>query len=314
MLIHFWGVRGSLPSPLTGDQVQAKISAAIARMSPKDARDEDSKMRFLSSLPDWIYGTAGGNTPCVELKASDGNSFLLDCGSGIRMMAKYGVQPKDSVYNIFLSHFHWDHIQGFPFFDPIFRPASKINVYSVYPDMEFYVSGQSSLPYFPENACYPAMRERFSFHLLDEDSEISIGNVKIRCHKMTHPGGSCAFRFTENGRSVVYCTDAELQGSDFDETAANSAFFSDTDVIIIDSQYTSTEAVSKEYWGHSAYSTAIDFAERWKVRNLYMFHYDPTYDDRKLDSMLRAGIVYQKYNSDSSTKIYLAKEGQEIQV
>lgn len=116
MFIHFWGVRGSLPKPLNNENVQAKLTAAIARMTPKDLESAESKMKFISSLPDWIYGTYGGNTPCIELRPKSGEVILLDCGTGLRDYAMYGKQPEDRHYTIFLSHLHWDHIQGFPFF------------------------------------------------------------------------------------------------------------------------------------------------------------------------------------------------------
>ena len=105
MLIHFWGVRGSLPTPLKNAQVQAKIAAVVSRISPKDLESSESKMKFLSSLPEWIYGTIGGNTPCIELRSKSDELFLLDCGTGLREFSVAGRQPENGHYNIFLSHF-----------------------------------------------------------------------------------------------------------------------------------------------------------------------------------------------------------------
>ena len=116
MVIRFWGVRGSVPTPLTPEQVQAKIVAVVERITPRDIASQDARTRFLATLPDWLFGSLGGNSPCVELEADNGNKFILDAGSGLREYAIHGKPPKDLIYRIFMSHFHWDHIQGIPFF------------------------------------------------------------------------------------------------------------------------------------------------------------------------------------------------------
>ena len=129
MLIRFWGVRGSLPTPITPQQIQSKIMAAIQRATPEDLQTEESRAKFVSNLPTWIFGTTGGNTPCVEIKSGK-TEIILDAGTGIRLLGKSKDLPLSGNYNLLFSHFHWDHIQGLPFFDPIYSPETTINVYS----------------------------------------------------------------------------------------------------------------------------------------------------------------------------------------
>ena len=226
VFIHFWGVRGSLPTPLRNEQVQSKLTAAIARMTPKDLESPEAKMRFISSLPDWIYGTYGGNTPCVELRPKSGEVILIDCGTGLRDYALYGKKPEDNHYTIFISHVHWDHIQGFPFFGPSFNPATTIDFYSPIENLEEVFEKQSSTPYFPPNGCWPSVKKQCRFHKIEEGKPVELFGLKIECHKMTHPGDSYSYSFQEEHKKFIYCTDAELQHSDFDKTIERNFYFS----------------------------------------------------------------------------------------
>ncbi|MBP5251114.1 MAG: MBL fold metallo-hydrolase [Treponema sp.] len=305
MVIRFFGVRGSLPAPLTPQQVQAKIQAVVERITPKDLKNEDAKTRFLSTLPPWIYGTAGGNSPCVEVVAKDDTTFIFDCGSGIRLLGKDPHVPKDKTYHIFISHFHWDHIQGFPFFDKIYDHSVNIQIYSNFEHAEEYMRGQNATPYFPENACWDNIKEGEVYN---------INGIEIDSHKMKHPGTSFSFSLKEDGKKFIYSTDVELQLSDFDRNDRRNLFFKDADLCILDSQYTNREAIEKENWGHSSFSYAIDFAELWNIKKLYFFHHDPTYDDKKLDSILTAGKVYQKYKQNFVPELHLATEGKVVEL
>ena len=314
MKIHFWGVRGSIPTPLTPEQVQAKITAVVARITPKDIESEDAKEKFIANLPPYIYGTIGGNSACVEVKAKNGTEFVLDCGSGLRAMCKGSVGPKDKHYNILMSHFHWDHIQGLPFFDSSFNPTAKIDFYSTFPDAERILREQSREPYFPKSGCWNSVKKQFIFHLIQQDEPFEINGIKITAHKMKHPGNSYSYSLIEDGKKFIYATDVELQPSDFDKKENLTNFFQDADILILDSQYTVEEAIQKENWGHSAYCYAVDFARNWNIKSLYLFHHEPTYDDKKIYSILQSARWYANYTAHSNTKVYLAVENQEIEL
>ena len=149
MKIQFWGVRGSIPAPLTPQQIQSKIIAAVQRITPKDIENSDSRERFISSLPSWIFGTTGGNTPCTVI--TDGpTKIILDMGSGLRAYGKsQGCLEGLRKYHIFSSHFHWDHIHGLPFFDPAFMKDSEIHFYSPFPKAKQILQNQMKRPYLP---------------------------------------------------------------------------------------------------------------------------------------------------------------------
>lgn len=313
MEVRFWGVRGSIPTPLTAQQIMAKIDAVVQRISPKDLISSDTRQRFLASLPESIYGTVGGNTSCVEIKDSQGNIFLLDVGSGIREYTKNGEHPQNKTYHIFLSHFHWDHIQGLPFFDEAYREDCNLNFYSSFSDVENILSKQMDLPYFPVQYD-TSFNSNITFNYIKPEESFKVGNCTITSKKMSHPGGSYSYIFEENGKKVIYATDVELSDKEKLDTETNIKFFKNADSIIIDTQYTVEEALKKQNWGHSDFSDVVDFANYWNIKNVYFFHHEPTYDDKKLYSILQSARWYAQYVVNSDMKINLAREGYSFSV
>ncbi len=310
MIAKFWGVRGSIPSPLTPQQIQAKISAAVQRITQKDIETPDARERFIATLPKWIFGTAGGNTPCVELTLSQKDKFIFDAGTGLRAMGKYGQPPENSHFNLFFSHFHWDHIQGLPFFDYAYNPAYSFDIYSPFEDMEQYLKNQMIEPYYPVK--WESFTKKINFHVLKPGVQKKINGATVDCVQMSHPGKSFAYAVTEDGSKFVYASDVELSPEDFEKTPERKSVFENADVLILDSQYTVEEAAKKVNWGHSAFCYAIDFAVAWNIKKLYLFHHEPTYDDKKLSSILESARWYANYITKNSIKVYLSTEGMEI--
>ncbi|MCQ2610118.1 MAG: MBL fold metallo-hydrolase [Treponema sp.] len=313
MNIHFWGVRGSIPSPLTPAQIQAKITAVVQRISPKDLESLDARQKFISSLPQWLYGTIGGNTPCVQLTTKSGKQIILDAGSGIRVMGKNCPPPADKHYSVFFSHFHWDHIQGFPFFDYAYYPDMNFDIYSPFEKAKEYLVKQMDKPnLYPVD--FNAFTKNIDFHTLEPAQKYEIDGIEVQCCMMSHPGDSFSYSFVEDGKKIVYATDVELTDIDNLNKANIDKVFRDADVVILDSQYTLEEASKKEKWGHSAFCYAIDFAVSMNIKTIYLFHHEPTYDDKKIDSILQAARWYAAYISGGKVQVKLAVEGQEIEL
>lgn len=312
MIIRFWGVRGSLPAPLTPQQIQAKMNAIVQRITPEDIASPEARERFMANLPEWLYGTVGGNTPCIELTTSKQTKIIFDAGTGIRALGKLGLPPEDLHYNLLFSHFHWDHIQGLPFFDAAYNPRATFDLYSPVANFREFLSNQMIQPYYP--VTFAAFTKNMHCHQVTEGEGFAVGDAIVHTVRMSHPGGSYAYSVEENGRKFVYATDVELQTVDFEHTAARAAVFQNADAIVIDSQYTVEEAYHKQNWGHSAFCYAIDFAVAWKIKKLYLFHHEPTYDDRKLHQILQSARWYANYISHDDVEVYLSIEGQEIQL
>jgi phosphoribosyl 1,2-cyclic phosphodiesterase len=313
MYIRFWGVRGSLPAPQAPSQIQSKIAAIIEQMTPLDGETPEAKERFLQGVPPWLFGTVGGNTSCISLVFDDPQGVIIfDAGSGIRELglAFSNQNPKISQYYLFFSHFHWDHIMGLPFFTPAYDPAVAVDFYSPQPDFESFLRNQMIFPYYP--IPMDVMRAKKRFRQLSE--EITLHNATISYKKMNHPGDSYAYLVNDGKHRFVYATDVELADPDFEKTESNRAFFENTDLVIIDAQYTLEEAVEKFNWGHSSFNRGVDFAAHWGIKHLVLFHHDPAYDDRKLYNILQSAQRYREQMQYKDITLTLATEGLEIQL
>jgi phosphoribosyl 1,2-cyclic phosphodiesterase len=309
--IHFWGVRGSLPAPQLPSQFRSKISAILERLTADDIKTPENRERFLATLPPWLFGTVGGNTPCVTVACESLRDMIVfDAGSGMR---EYGIaankeKPKRDHFHVFFSHFHWDHLQGLPFFNPSYDPSVMMDFYSPMKNLESALHGQMTSPYFPVHMESMGCKKRF--HLLAEP--LLLGDVGITFKKMNHPGDSYSYKVTEGDRRFIFATDTELSANDFLKTEENTGYFADADCIVLDSQYTLGEAIEKYNWGHSAFSLAVDFAANWGIKQLILFHHDPTYDDRKLFNIFQSARWYTERMGIKGIEISLAMEGMEI--
>lgn len=320
MRVKFWGVRGSLPSPITPAQVQRKIEAVVQRITEKDVINQDSREKFLASLPNWLFGTIGGNTSCVEVETKDKHHIIFDAGSGIRELGidffKRPDYKENNTYHLFFSHFHWDHIHGLPFFNPAYDPNNKIIIYSTRKDHKKFLEEQMKYPYFPISMLGDdGFGAKFEFHYIDpKEKYIQIGNAKIGWHKVRHPGGCTAYSVIEDGKKIIYSTDTELRTQDFEKNDANTEFYTNAEILIIDAQYTFTDSIQKEGWGHSTFATAIDFAAGWDIKRIALFHHEPTYGDKKIFSLKQTADWYKERSCGDKLDIFVAQEGKDFVV
>jgi phosphoribosyl 1,2-cyclic phosphodiesterase len=311
MRIQFWGVRGSLPAPLQPSQIQSKVAAILDRLSQQDIETPVARQRFLDALPMWLYGTVGGNTSCISVSLDDPSEVVVfDAGSGIRDMgiALSKQNPRIERYRIFFSHFHWDHIMGLPFFGPAFNPSIQVEFYSPKPYLERILSKQMLAPYFPVPMSTAGAKK--SFHRLSGTFEVQ--GARISYKKIWHPQGAYAYRVDDGKHSFIYSTDVELSGMDFVHNKENDTFFKNTDLIVIDSQYTQQEAFDKSGWGHSSFLAAAKFAAFWGIKCAALFHHEPAYDDQKLFELLEEARSYAEHMHFKDTRLILATEGLDI--
>ncbi len=313
MKIKFWGVRGSVPTPVKPSQLQSKIAAIVQRIQPSDLVSQESRDAFLASVPPYLLETIGGNTTCIEVRPDSGNLIIIDAGSGIRELGIDILKKHDKVkeLHIFFTHFHWDHIQGLPFFDPAYIKGYKLHFYSPIKDLEKHLREQMKYPYFP--VTMDDFAAEMHFHHMEENT-IKVGPTEISWRRVKHPGGCFSYRIEEGGKTFIFSTDTELTERDFEKTEENIRFYKDTDLIVVDSQYTLGEAIEKYDWGHSSYSLAVDFAAEWKVPKLVLFHHEPKYEDKKIYKILNSAKWYEKHIENSDLEIFLAKEELEFEL
>jgi phosphoribosyl 1,2-cyclic phosphodiesterase len=299
---------------MTPDAVRSKIASVVQRIRPGDLDTARTREAFLASLPRWLFGATGGNTPCVEVRLSDGTFLLFDTGSGIRELSAdllHQLRIPDR-YHIFYSHFHYDHVQGLPFFGPAYNPATTLNFYSPVPQFRDYLSDHMQHPYFPVTM-EERMTQNIDYRVLTGDS-MPLGSAHITWRALNHPGGSYAYRIDEDGRSMIFATDTELLESDFERNPGNLGFFRGVDLLILDTQYTLGEAIEKFNWGHTSFSLGVEFATAWDIKRLFLFHHEPLYDDKKLHKNLQSARWYAHRLGNETLEIHLSEEGMEFPV
>jgi phosphoribosyl 1,2-cyclic phosphodiesterase len=285
----------------------------VQRIRPSDLETPTAREFFLSQLPPWLFGSAGGNTSCIEVTLRPRSVILLDGGSGLREFATTlkNRTPGIEHFHMFFSHFHWDHLQGIPFFPAISNPKVTIDFYSPEDRLEEKLQGQMRAPYFPVTLSNIAFA-KIGFHEI-KTGPIKMDGGEVAWKRMNHPGGCYSYRISDGKKSVVYATDSELTEKDFEKSEENIRFFQNVDALIMDSQYTLGEAVEKFNWGHSSFSLAVDFASEWNIKNLYLFHHEPLYNDKKLYNNLQSARWYYSHLGKTGMNIFLAEEGREIE-
>ena len=292
--IRFWGVRGSYPAPF------------------------GSHMRV------------GGNTSCVELRV-DNHVLICDGGSGIIPLGQaLMAQTEIKEVTIILTHYHWDHISGLPFFIPAFVPGWRVNIYGPGDSkkiIEQRISGQMVDPYFPiEVETWLADIQ----YIMAHNSQLEYGPFKMETFYVHHPGSTFGYRIQVHDKVIVYASDNELSFIDKSiadrkselepqelklieamrqeerEKALESVY--NAHVFIHDAQYTPEDYAKKRGWGHSCYIDTAHFAIDAHVKQLYLFHVDPNYNDAKIEDLHRATIkLFHEYQTD--TECHIAREG-----
>jgi len=307
MRIRFWGVRGSIATPLTNTELKDKIETAVKLGIKAGITDDGQVPDFLKSLPPYIRGTVGGDTACVEIQAG-GKILIFDAGTGLRclgldLIKRSGGNPIEA--HILMTHTHWDHISGIPFFVPAFSSENNLTFYSPFPGLKERLARQQNFEYFPA-----PLSPNFKFVQVNEKEHFHIGDVKIEIFFLNHPGGSYSYRITYGNKKIVYATDSEYKELSANTLRPFTNFFHGTDILIFDAQYTMLENVEKEDWGHSNVFTGIDMAIEAEVKKLVFIHHEPGYNDEKLYKILIKAKEYVDINQPKvPLKLILASEG-----
>ncbi|MDR2460566.1 MAG: MBL fold metallo-hydrolase [Deltaproteobacteria bacterium] len=328
MLVRFWGVRGSLPSPPTNADIRAKITQAITIAQESFLAGEKlSVEELINKLPPHVPGFVGGHTPCLEISQGD-RVLIFDAGTGIRELGSFlyprltsgtdsETLPSPKTLDLFFTHTHWDHIQGFPFFAPIYDPNVTLNIYALDIDeVEKNLKIQQSTPHlFPMN--FDNLSAKINFHKLTK-APLELAPFSIDFISLPHPGGSTAYKVKGQDQSVIFATDYELLDdcpTAVQEREQLCAFIQNATIFISDSQYTYLESHSKEGWGHSNALNVVNMAQLAGVKDLYLFHHDPNYNDEKLFSNLEKANIYNELLfAKSQMGIHLAIEGLSLEL
>jgi phosphoribosyl 1,2-cyclic phosphodiesterase len=293
--IRFWGVRGSIPSP--GPNTQ----------------------RY------------GGNTTCIEVRTDSNDLIILDGGTGIFPLAQTLLKELPINAHIFNTHSHWDHIQGLPFFIPIFIPGNRIKLYGAFDTIsgagpERIMSIQMQYSYFPVHEA--EMQSRIQYQTILPHETLKIGHTVITPILLNHPVVNLGYRIDCNGKSVFFTGDHEPYYNIYDHSDDGHDEYQvlieerqqaivdairGVDVLIADSSYTVGEYPSKKGWGHGTFDSSIELARAAGAKILYCTHHEPTRSDDDLEKVFAEALARHPYDK-SVLDIRLAREGEEINI
>jgi phosphoribosyl 1,2-cyclic phosphodiesterase len=215
--------------------------------------------------------------------------------------------------HIFLTHYHWDHIMGFPFFRPAYQRGRRVVIHSLSPNANSYFRVQQSAPFFPAGLEF--MPARISFDALKAGQKRSVGPFTVATVQLQHPGHALGFKVTSKAGSLVYLTDVELLKATLREYARYQEFVAGVDAAIVDTQYGVLESHEKTDWGHSTAFHWIDLMHDRDVRNLFLFHYEPLRSDEDIADILeRARDYLRRLYPSSKMQIHASYEGQKVRI
>ncbi|SMB27769.1 Beta-lactamase domain protein [Sterolibacterium denitrificans] len=293
MKVKFWGVRGSIPSP-----------------GPHTVR-------------------YGGNTTCIEVRSDDGTLIVLDAGTGIFALAQQLLRELPVEANIFITHSHWDHIHGLPFFTPLFIPGNTVRMYGAFDPVsgngvEQVMDVQLQYSYFPVREA--EMKAAIEYQTLSIGETTKVGDVVVTASLLNHPVIDFGYRIDCNGKSVFFTGDHEPYYNIYDPEDADYADYQalmeekqaevdaamrGADVLIIDASYTREEYETKRGWGHGHFDAAIATALRVGAKRLYCTHHEPTRSDDELETVFNEALSRHRADLQGLT-VHLAREGLEI--
>ncbi len=291
MKIKFWGVRGSIPSP--GPNTQ----------------------RY------------GGNTTCIEVRTDDNDLIILDGGTGIFTFAQQLLKELPITAHIFNTHSHWDHIQGLPFFIPIFIPGNTIHLYGAFDPIsgagpERIMNIQMQYSYFPVREA--EMKSRIHYLTVMPHETVKIGKTTITPSLLSHPVVNLGYRIECRGKSIFFTGDhephyniydpgddgyAEYQAMIEEQSRSIIDAIRGVDILIADSSYTSEEYPSKKGWGHGTFDSCIEMAKAAGAKILYCTHHEPTRSDDDLEKVFAEALAR---NDCTNLEVRLAREGHEL--
>ena len=316
---RFWGTRGSLPAPLRELAVRAKIRDALLAARGRALETEQAIDAFIDSkLPFSVRGTFGGNTSCVEIITGGDEYVICDLGTGVRELGNHVMQQhgpgRKHCFNVFLSHTHWDHIMGFPFFVPAYVPGNRIRIYGCHSTLREALHVQHSAPWFPVD--FRELASTIEFVTLEPGRTYEIAGLSVTCMRQLHTGDSYGYRFARRGKSIVYSTDCEHKYSTLDASYPFVAFYRNADVLIFDAMYSLGDTISvKEDWGHSSNVAAVELAHAALVKRLVLFHHEPAYDDRMIEKVFADTVRFEEISRPGHrVEVISAYDGLELEL
>ena len=318
MRVRFWGTRGSIPVALTSADIRDKVAVALMRAGGQRFESIGEAYLYAGQHLDFsLSHTFGGHSACVELETGRDEYFVCDMGSGARpfgahVLARQSGRP--ATVNVFMSHVHWDHIMGFPFFGPAYVAGTHIRIHGCHETLEHAFRLQQAPPCFPVE--FSQLAADIEFVRLAPGEAHDICGVRVTPAQQMHSGESFGYRFEALGRSFVYTTDSEHKLENRSQTERFVRFFQDADLVVFDAMYSLADAISvKADWGHSSNIIGVELCQMARVKHLVLFHHEPAYDDATIEGVLRETRRFEELTRGTQMlQVSAAYDGLEIDV
>lgn len=307
LTMKYWGVRGSLPSSPSPADWNNHIEGLLRGFFNAGMRDVSQVSKYIDSLGTSHLGGYGAATTSVEVKSAK-SRIIIDGGSGIRSLSEQIMSGKAGTskgpFHIFMTHFHWDHVIGLPFFTPHFVPGVQIHYYAVQPELEKLIRRVFEKPYFP--VPFESLASKIHFHVLEPRKTLEIDDMKITPYKLDHPDPCWGYRVECNNKVYAHCVDTEGTRVSREELGEDLPLYQGVDLMYFDAQYTFPELAEKANWGHSAAQVGLDIAFREGIKQVLFAHHDPGATIQQVQELKRQTLEYYDW------RLNTAKENDEL--
>tara|TARA_A100001015_G_C15044018_1_gene742039 strand:+ start:214 stop:1194 length:981 start_codon:yes stop_codon:yes gene_type:complete len=326
--MKLWGTRGSLPTPENPVNIYNRIELLLEEFLLFSKMDHAQSMNlvesFLSLKKRCLISGYGGNTICNEI-TSENQKIIIDCGSGMRSLGNDLLkgplgQGKGRV-DLFITHFHWDHLIGLPFFVPIYIPGNEIHIYAVQEDLEEIIRSLFKKPNFP--VPFEELGSQIYFHRLKPREDFSLNNMTVTPYLLDHPDTCWGYRVQVDNKSISHCVDTEAIRVSRKQLGEDLGLYENSDVMVFDAQYSFNDHLEKANWGHSSSFIGIDLALREKIKKVLFVHHDPVassehiykaYQEAKDYCKLQIKQLKKNGQEDAELEVIFAWDGIELEI
>lgn len=276
LAVKYWGTRGSLPSSMQPHEWSLHFEGLLRGFFASGHRDAHHIRDYFDGLETPLVGGYGSATTCVEVQSPKGQ-IIIDGGSGLRMLSERIMtgnhgRPR-GPFHIYMTHFHWDHVIGLPFFTPHFLPGVQIHYYAVHDDLEPLIRGIFRKPYFP--VAFEQLASKIHFHRVEPRKPFQIDDMTLTPYQLDHPDPCWGLRVEHGGSSYAHCVDTEGTRVSREDMGEDLPLYQNADLMYFDAQYTFPELADKANWGHSAAQIGLDIAFRENIKRVLFAHHDP---------------------------------------
>jgi phosphoribosyl 1,2-cyclic phosphodiesterase len=313
--IKCWGTRGSLPCGTNNVKFVSLVDDLLKDAQKKGIKDLSSLQAALKAGTlrgkdeAFVYG---GNTTCTEVGYGDHHVYV-DMGSGFREAGSAAVQKGTKEFHIFMTHMHWDHIMGMPFFIPVHMAGHKIHIYHVHKNAPEYIKINFNGINFPLS--WEQLNASVEFHQLKIYQPKHFGDMSVTPFVLDHPGGSFGYRFEAGSKALAIGVDGEYKRLTPKELGKDYKYFQNLDLLLFDAQYEMSELASRFDWGHCSPNIGVDLALREGIKAMLFTHHDPWSNEDKIRRMHDAAVKYMKTQLDVFKDIWQTQpEGPQLKI